>query len=88
MDKKFLDKVLDQILRETEIDYVKKRTYFPFSTFFYHHPNPILFLSTHSLSTLFYSFSDHCKNIYGLNKSEIDYVWGLFIIIITNKKNG
>lgn len=88
MDKKFLNKVLDQIVRETEIDYVNKRTYFPFSSFFYHYPNPILFLSTHSLSTLFSSFSKHCKDIYGLNKSEIDYVWGSFIIIITtNKKN-
>jgi len=85
MNKEYLNKVIDQLVGETEIDYVKKRTYFPFSTFFYRHPNPIQFLSTHSLSTLFSSFSDHCKNIYGLNKSEVDYVWKEYRKIINSK---
>ena len=30
MDYKFLDKVVDQIVRETEIDYVNESIYFPF----------------------------------------------------------
>ena len=30
MDKKFLDKVVDQIVSETEIDYDKKEIYLPF----------------------------------------------------------
>ncbi len=91
MDKKFLNKVVDQIISETRIDYDKKRISFPFShssllnflsssrSFLF----PLLFFSYTSTSLL--SFSDHCKDIYGLNEQEIDYVWREYINGIINK---
>ena len=72
MDKRFLHKVVGQLIRETEIDRYKKKIYFPF-----HPPSNLLFNSllsfypfpTHS------SFSSHCREVYGLNDDEINYVW-------------
>ena len=82
MNKKFLDKVLDQIVSETEIDYDKKEIYLPFfhSLFSFYHL--FLFLSTISLPGSFYK---HCKNIYGLNDDEVDYVWEEYRNIIKDE---
>jgi hypothetical protein len=82
MDKRFLDKVLNQIVRETEIDYDEGRIYTPFhlsslSSFHYHHPFP--------LPPFFSRFSQHCKWVYGLNDDEIGYVWVKYKDIIKNK---
>ena len=71
MDYKFLHKVVDQIISETIISYGMRRIQFPFST--------SRFLSYFSIgtysSTLFPLFSRHCRDIYGLNDDEIQYVW-------------
>ena len=85
MDKKFLNKVVDHIVSETRIGRNKKEISFPFSTF-PSHP-PFFFLSFGSQSSI---FSNHCKNIYGLNDDdEIDYVWDGYKRIILDKiKNG
>jgi len=87
MDKRFLDKVLNQIVRETEIDHDKERVYTPFSSLF-----PFLFFSFSSfsyLSPLFppHYFSHHCREVYGLNEDEIDYVWRNYQRIIKDKIN-
>jgi hypothetical protein len=82
MDKKFLDKVVDQIVSETRIDYDKERLYTPF--------RPSLFFSFPPVSFRFpysFSFSYHCEEIYSLNEQEIEYVWNEYKHIIIDKIN-
>lgn len=67
MDYKFLNRVLDQIVSETRLDYDKEIVNYPF-TF----PTP----------SLLHSFSSHCKEVYGLNDDEVEYVWGEYKRII------
>ena len=84
MDYKFLDKVVSQILSETTIDYEKERVYTPF-------PFPLLFshpFLTITITTIIpSSFSKHCKEVYGLNEQEIEYVWEEYKRIIKDKIN-
>jgi hypothetical protein len=81
MDYKFLNRVLDQIVYETRMDYDQKIIYFPF------HLSPLSFFSLPSL--LFDLFYDHCRDIYGLNEDEVKYVWDEYKRIIENKmQNG
>jgi len=83
MDKKFLHRVLDQIVSETTIDYDERTIFLPFSF------SPFSY-SCYSLQLLllFSPFSKHCKNIYGLNEDEINYVWDKYREIIKDKING
>lgn len=85
MDKRFLDKVLGQIVRETivdreisldDIDYVLTS---PFFLPLFHPQYPLTF--SHSPKI----FTNHCKNVYGLNDDEIDYVWKEYRKIIIDK---
>ena len=83
MDNKFLNKVLDQIVSETIVDYDKEEIQFPFFLFFSYHSSFLFFF--HSLSPSLPFFSEHCKDIYGLNDDEIDYVWKEYKDIIKDK---
>jgi hypothetical protein len=85
MDYKFLDKVVDQIVNETRInyEYMGGRIFLP-------SPRPpvpsITFFSLFfSPSTPFPSFSRHCEDVYGLNEDEIEYVWNEYKKIIKDK---
>ena len=73
MDYKFLNKVLDQLVRETMIDYDRGVVESPF---FSSYPRNN-FLNHISSSSLFFlrSFVDHCRDVYGLNLEETEYVW-------------
>ena len=89
MDKRFLDKVIDQIVRETEIDNDQGVVTYPFSKFqnsieicFKILSHPPLYSKT---LPIYRFFGSHCKGIYGLNDEEIDYVWGGYIKIIKDK---
>ena len=79
MDYKFLDKVLNQIVSETMVDYDKERIKTPFRhlsySFLLHFQLPTNLLASSKTSALLSSFSDHCKKVYGLNKDEVGYVW-------------
>ena len=86
MDNNYLDKVLDQIVDETKIDYDKEKLHTPFRLLPVPFPLPILSLSFLPLS-LSIPFSQHCKVVYGLNDDEIRYVWNEYKNIITNKIN-
>ena len=85
MDYKFLNKVLDQIVRETRIDYDMEEIQFPFL--------PLLALdliilahpSTSFLRLTPISFSKHCRDIYGLNEEETIYVWKEYREIVKDK---
>ena len=89
MDYKFLDKVLDQIVRETRIDYDKGEIQFPFLLLFSVSLSSFVSLLRSSffrpLSGYFLYFSESCKNIYGLNEEEIEYVWDKYRNIIKDK---
>ena len=84
MDKKFLNKVLDQIISEKRIDYneLSPTLYTPFP-----YPPLILSFSTFPPSFLFSYFTKHCRDVYGLNKEEIGYVWVKYKDIIKDKIN-
>ena len=73
MDYKFLHKVLNQIVSETRMDYEKGEIQFPFQYSHYFHPN----ILTPPPQT-FHLFTKHCKDIYGLNEQEIEYVWRVY----------
>lgn len=91
-EKKYLPKVLDQIVNETIIDYDDEIVHFPFpllsSPSFHSHPFSLFFSSIH-LPFLIRDFEKHCFNIYGLNVYEISNIWKQYKKIIEYKiKNG
>ena len=85
MDYKFLNKVLDQLVRETEIHTEFGRIYTPISSTPLRHPFPLL--SPFFLSSSPFFFSKHCRDIYGLNDDEIEYVWKEYRETIIDKIN-
>ena len=82
MDKKFLNKVVDQIVRETEIDYDKERVnvpFFPSSSSSSFLLLPSFFSSSPSYSLSPFPFFEHCESVYGLNEEETRYVWNEYV---------
>jgi hypothetical protein len=80
MDKKFLNRVLEQIVSEINVDYVKGTIRFPFLN---HFSLPIRYIIEPSNKSPWIipqsSFDNHCRDIYSLNESEIRYVCHKFI---------
>jgi len=80
-NKKYLDKVIDHLVKGTNIDYEEKIISSPlspsFSSSFFLYPS----LSSSPLS----SFSKYCRKQFGLIEEEIEYVWNEYKIIIKNK---
>jgi hypothetical protein len=86
MNKKFLDKVVDQILYETKIDYDVEEMKLPF---FSNWTSFRFYFSYILVSVLIpTSLTKHCRRIYGLNKEETDYVWDEYKHIIKDKIDG
>jgi len=93
MDKKFLNKVVDQLVSETTIDtgygghtLDDYRIYGPFVGDDYRWL-PYNYMMNPTISDL-QSFEKHCKGVYGLNKEESEYVWGEWRKIIKDKIDG
>ena len=83
MDKRFLNKVVDQIVSETEIDYDKERIYTS-SIFFL--PSSFSVLLSSSLFIHLTPFTDHCKDVYGIkDDNEMEYIWEEFVRTIKDK---
>ena len=82
MDYKFLNKVVDHIVRETIIDYVWEEIQFPFSSRPYPTPLSLIYNFPSSL------FHKHCRGVYGLNDDEVKYVWKQYKRIIKDKIDG
>ena len=83
-DKKYLDKVIGSLVRSTKINYDEEEIHTPFllSPFSQHSP----LLSTFLIPPLsFSSITKYCKNIYGLTKDEMEYVWKEYKNIINGK---
>ena len=85
MDKKFLDKVIDQIVSETSIDYKKEKVYTPFFSLLSSFPSSSFFLSFLLLLSPPLLFRKHCRDVYGLNEEETEYVWNNYRQIIIDK---
>lgn len=82
MDKEFLHKVLGQIVYETKLDHDKKKIITPFHT-------TLSFSFFSVYSSPFPPFFKHCRDVYGLNRSEINYAWKEYKKILTYKiENG
>ena len=84
MDYKFLNRVVDQLVRETRIDYDKERIYFLLLSFKFY----LLFTTNTFIlyqSSIFKTFFLHCRDVYGLNNEEIEYVWKEYRNIINEK---
>jgi len=80
----YLDKVVEYLVRDTEIDYETKTWYSPFihhNTDYFKHSNPSMFFLHH----MFHIFSSYCKVVYGLTDQEIEYVWKEYKEIIKDK---
>ena len=73
MDKKFLNKVTEQIISETRIDYDRRIMGAPFFVPF---PPSLSFL---------HPFTKHCVEVYGLNDDEVEYLWDRYKKIIKGK---
>ncbi len=80
MNKKFLNKVADRLVKETRIDFTRGSVRTPFLPRF---TTSLFFLLPPPPFSPF--FSEHCENIYGLNNEETDYVWKEYKDIIDNK---
>ena len=74
-NKKYLDKVIEHLVRGTEIDYENNLTSLP----------PFLSYIPSYLSTFQSLFNSYCKNTFGLTKDEISYVWKEYRSIIKDK---
>jgi len=91
MDKKFLDKVVDQVVRETvwkTAYYVTSslddyRIYGPFVGDDYRWL-PYHYMMNPTINDL-ESFENHCKGVYGLNREESEYVWDEWREIIKDR---
>ena len=87
MDYKFLDKVVDQIVRETRVNYDMGVMTFPY----FHQDSPVTINLPYQYSIppihTKPSFDRHCKEIYGLNNDEVKYVWNEYRDIIKDNIN-
>ena len=87
-NKKYLDKVIDHMVRSTKIDYEKERispSFHPRQS-----PIPLSSLLLHPFSFFSFlssSFYSYCKNTFGLTEEEIEYVWKEYKDIINDKIN-
>jgi hypothetical protein len=96
--KKYLDKVVDQMVSETEISDTKIHHYLYIVAPFYdavftedafiEMKELLQHLKWFPAGKLSHHFSLHVKNIYGLSKKEIPYALGKYIDAILLKING
>lgn len=81
--KKYLDRIVIILVRETKIDYDREEIYFPTAP---HRPSIVWILpSSFTYSYSSDSFFDYCENMFGLTKEEIEYVFKQYKDIIKDK---
>ena len=92
MENKYLNNVLNSLVGETKIDFDEETLYMPFFNSFHAYPFesyyvPHFFLTPSPYSTTPPSFTQHCRDIYGLNDDESYYVWDEYKTIIEDRLN-
>jgi len=88
MNLNHLNKIVDQLVSETDIDYDRETVFAPTLLFLPLSLSPLplsLFLYLSLLPFLPYLFFDHCRDMYGLTKKETIYVWKQYKSIIEDK---
>lgn len=88
-NKKYLDKVVDYMVRSTKIDYENESIDPPFPpniTFPFFLLTYLIFFPPNP-SPSYFSLSKYCKNMFGLTEEEIEYVWEKYKSIILDKIN-
>ena len=84
-DKKYIDKVIENLVSRTKIDYDKGEIIFPFTT----RSTPFSFSFFLSYLTSYSSFSlpfiKYCGDQFGLTEEEIEYVYHRYVNIIEDK---
>ena len=81
-NKKYLDKVLDHLVRSTDIDHENNKLSSPFLSNTFDNPSMVLPFSI-------FTFNKYCRRQFGLTDEEIKYVWKEYEDIITDEiKNG
>ena len=83
-DKRYLDKVIEHLVKGTKIDYKKDEIHTPFLSLSF---LPSFLLLSSNLPPPFpiSSFTKYCKDIYGLTVDEVEYVWKEYRNIINEK---
>ena len=82
-NKKYIDKVIEHLVRSTKIDYEKELIVFPpLSSPF---NSTLLYITTKNTPTCPGFFSSYCKNTFGLTKEEINYVYIQWRAIMRDK---
>jgi len=83
-DKKYLDKVIEHLIRRTKVDYDKGEIIFPFTTS----------ATPFGLSSFIYfyrslpfslPFVKYCNSQFGLTEDEVEYVYRRYVKIIEDK---
>jgi len=89
MDYKFLNKVIDQLVSETRIDYDRGVIESPFFSIRIVKVSGLYIFNNlnHISSFTHSSFIDHCRDVYGLNIQETEYVWKEYVQTIIDKIN-
>ena len=92
VNKKYIDKVIDHLVRGTKIDYENERVIFPHFSFLFPHSSltrpPYVSLSPPQSSLYFFSsspFAKYCADMFGLTEDEIKYVWNEYKDIMLDK---
>jgi hypothetical protein len=82
-NKKYLDKVIEHLVRRTKVDHDEEMLYTPFQ-------KPLSIIQSIYLLVSFNTFYRHCEEIYGLNYDETEYVWEEYkeIIRVKIENNG
>jgi hypothetical protein len=81
---KYLDKVVDILVKGTMIDFNSREISYPFVS-----PPTSFFLSIPLPTPLSHLFSNYVRDNYGLTENEKDYVWNEYKKVIKNKiENG
>lgn len=86
--KKYLDKVVEFLVRDTGINYENNELNFPFFIFLRNFSVFSGYLSSSmplSHFRLDRAFSKYCKDVYGLTDKEIEYVWDRYFYILIDK---
>lgn len=84
-NKDYIDKVIDYMVRRTNIDYENELVDLPFP-FHTTHYNLLYLLSNQLTESSFYhSFNNYCVNTFGLTSDEVRYVWDEYKNIIKDK---
>ncbi len=95
---RYLDKVVEFLIRDTTIDYDREEITYPFPALYFYPPQvpfPEFFFDTSSETFISFDVSPfidlylYCNNTYGLTEEETEYVWERYKAIIIDKiENG